>query len=132
MNLPAALEAVQQPIGVPATLVERSEHIRTQGGLAKLETMMKDVRRVATVNRRLVEEVGLPFCRFTVPVSGRVGPWALIEMSKLAHRVTNCSHTKPTSTRPTARRTAPAAGLAIPQQKFLLPSRNEPTSSRRS
>ncbi|POY75432.1 hypothetical protein BMF94_1502 [Rhodotorula taiwanensis] len=56
LNLPAALEAVQQPIGVPATLVERSEHIRTQGGLAKLETMMKDVRRVATVNRRLVEE----------------------------------------------------------------------------
>ncbi|BGP58258.1 hypothetical protein JCM8202_000980 [Rhodotorula sphaerocarpa] len=56
LNLPAALEAVQQPIGVPVALLERSEHVQLQGGLAKLETMMKDVRRVAGVNRQLVDE----------------------------------------------------------------------------
>lgn len=65
MNLPAALEAVQQPIGVPVALLERSEHVQLQGGLAKLETMMKDVRRVAGVNRQLVDEVS-----FVLPLGG--------------------------------------------------------------
>ncbi|GAA5985490.1 hypothetical protein JCM10908_006995 [Rhodotorula pacifica] len=57
LNLPAALEfAQQQPAGVPAHLLEHSQRIRSQGGLAKLETMMKDVRRISNVNRKLVQE----------------------------------------------------------------------------
>lgn len=65
MNLPAALESTQQqPAGgavvvvvVPPHLLEHSQRIQSQGGLAKLETMMKDVRRISSVNRKLVQEV---------------------------------------------------------------------------
>ena len=68
MNLPAALESTrhqqqqqQQPAAagsvVPPHLLEHSQRIQGQGGLAKLETMMKDVRRISSVNRKLVQEV---------------------------------------------------------------------------
>ncbi|TKA54500.1 hypothetical protein B0A53_03193 [Rhodotorula sp. CCFEE 5036] len=67
MNLPAALESTrhqqqqqQQPAAagsvVPPHLLEHSQRIQGQGGLAKLETMMKDVRRISSVNRKLVQE----------------------------------------------------------------------------
>ncbi|GAA5871620.1 hypothetical protein JCM3774_006313 [Rhodotorula dairenensis] len=57
LNLPAALDSSQQqPVGTPRHLVELSERIRQEGGLAKLETMMKDVRRISSVNRKLVQE----------------------------------------------------------------------------
>lgn len=64
MNLPAALESAQQQqqqpmtggVVVPPHLLEHSQRIQSQGGLAKLETMMKDVRRISSVNRKLVQE----------------------------------------------------------------------------
>lgn len=57
LNLPAALEATQQPLGVPPTLLEKSTAVQAEGGLERLETMMQDVRRVAKVNQKMLQEV---------------------------------------------------------------------------
>ncbi|GJN94361.1 hypothetical protein Rhopal_007435-T1 [Rhodotorula paludigena] len=56
LNLPAALEATQQPLGVPPTLLEKSTAVQAEGGLERLETMMQDVRRVAKVNQKMLQE----------------------------------------------------------------------------
>ncbi|GAA5908302.1 hypothetical protein JCM5296_000511 [Sporobolomyces johnsonii] len=56
LSLPAALEASLQPLGIPPHLLDQAESIRAQGGLERLETMMKDVRRVKGVNERLLQE----------------------------------------------------------------------------
>ncbi|BGP35397.1 pH-response regulator protein palA/rim20 [Rhodotorula toruloides] len=56
LQLPAALDAVQQPLGVPSTLLTKAAAIKSEGGMARLEAMMKDVRRVAEVNRKSLQE----------------------------------------------------------------------------
>lgn len=60
LQLPAALDAVQQPLGVPPALLTKAAAVKSEGGVARLEAMMKDVRRVAEVNRKLVQEVRQP------------------------------------------------------------------------
>ncbi|BGP27682.1 pH-response regulator protein palA/rim20 [Rhodotorula toruloides] len=57
LQLPAALDAVQQPLGVPIAILTKEAAIKSEGGAARLEAMMKDVRRVAEVNRKLLQEV---------------------------------------------------------------------------
>ncbi|BGP03504.1 pH-response regulator protein palA/rim20 [Rhodotorula toruloides] len=56
LQLPAALDAVQQPLGVPSAILTKAAAIKSEGGIARLEAMMKDVRRVAEVNRKLLQE----------------------------------------------------------------------------
>ncbi|GAA6017786.1 hypothetical protein JCM10207_000501 [Rhodosporidiobolus poonsookiae] len=56
LGLPGALDAVQQPLGVPPSLLDKASSVQAEGGVDRLETMMKDVRRVASVNQRLLQE----------------------------------------------------------------------------
>lgn len=58
LNLPASLDALYSPpLGVPPSLLEKSQTLRAEGGAERLEVMMKDVRRVAGVGRRMWQEV---------------------------------------------------------------------------
>lgn len=57
LNLPASLQVSQQPLGVPAAVLDAAARVLAEGGVERLETMMKDVRRVADVNMRMLQEV---------------------------------------------------------------------------
>jgi len=57
LNLPASLQVSQQPLGVPAAVLDAAARVQAEGGVERLETMMKDVRRVADVNMRMLQEV---------------------------------------------------------------------------
>ncbi|GAA5850405.1 hypothetical protein JCM9279_001404 [Rhodotorula babjevae] len=56
LNLPASLQVSQQPLGVPAAVLDAAARVQAEGGVERLETMMKDVRRVADVNMRMLHE----------------------------------------------------------------------------
>ncbi|GAA5868770.1 hypothetical protein JCM8547_005372 [Rhodosporidiobolus lusitaniae] len=56
LNLPASLDAIQQPLGVPASLLDKANTVQAEGGVERLETMMKNVRRVAKVNQKMLQE----------------------------------------------------------------------------
>ncbi|GAA5908503.1 hypothetical protein JCM8208_002648 [Rhodotorula glutinis] len=56
LNLPASLQVSQQPLGVPAAVLDAAARVLAEGGVERLETMMKDVRRVADVNMRMLQE----------------------------------------------------------------------------
>lgn len=45
LNLPGSLQALEQPIGLPPTLLRRAEDIRSQGGMERLRTLLQDVSR---------------------------------------------------------------------------------------
>ncbi|KAK4045959.1 pH-response regulator protein palA/rim20 [Microbotryomycetes sp. JL201] len=56
LGLPASIEAVMQPMGLPASLIDRSKEVQREGGVEKLRSMLQDVRRVARINHKLLSE----------------------------------------------------------------------------
>lgn len=64
LNLPGAIEAMEQPIGLPQTLIDRSVEVRSQGGARALEESWgtlsalaeKDASLLAEATRNLDEE----------------------------------------------------------------------------
>ncbi|TNY20372.1 BRO1-like domain-containing protein [Rhodotorula diobovata] len=56
LHLPSSLEASHQPLGVPPAVLDAAARVQAEGGVARLEAMMQDVRRVAGVNARMLKE----------------------------------------------------------------------------
>ncbi|SGY18091.1 BQ5605_C015g07978 [Microbotryum silenes-dioicae] len=56
LNLPAAIDAVLQPTALPASVLDQSREVKTEGGTEKLRSLMQDVRRVARVNQKLLNK----------------------------------------------------------------------------
>ncbi|SCZ90035.1 BZ3500_MvSof-1268-A1-R1_Chr1-3g01736 [Microbotryum saponariae] len=56
LNLPAAIDAVLQPTALPASVLDQSREVKAEGGTEKLRSLMQDVRRVARVNQKLLNE----------------------------------------------------------------------------
>ncbi|KAM0790387.1 hypothetical protein ACM66B_003269 [Microbotryomycetes sp. NB124-2] len=63
LGLPASIEAVMQPVGLPASLLDRSKEVQREGGVDKLRGMLQDVRRVARVNHKLLNEAQATLAR---------------------------------------------------------------------
>ncbi len=57
MNLPAALEALERPIGLPPSLLRKAEEVRLEGGPTKIVTSIEDVQRLAQHDQTILEEV---------------------------------------------------------------------------
>jgi hypothetical protein len=57
LSLPAAIEAVEQPIGLPPTLLKRSEEVRSLGGAQSLTEMMQTLTVLATQDSDLLDQV---------------------------------------------------------------------------
>lgn len=57
LNLPGSIEAIQQPVTLPPSLLRKADEIRSEGGSARLHTIMQDVRKVSQVNQKLLAEV---------------------------------------------------------------------------
>lgn len=65
LHLPAALEAMDRPVGLPPSIISKAEEIQQEGGLRKIELLMQDGKRMAEQNGRLIEEVRGIFANVT-------------------------------------------------------------------
>lgn len=56
LNLPAALEDVRG-VGIPQSLLEKSNGVRMNGGVQKLEKMIKELPELLKRNEEIINEV---------------------------------------------------------------------------
>ncbi|EEB91188.1 hypothetical protein MPER_10491, partial [Moniliophthora perniciosa FA553] len=56
LNLPASLEALERPIGLPPSLLKKAEEVRLENGPVKIEAAIKDLRRLARQNNKILDE----------------------------------------------------------------------------
>lgn len=56
LNLPGSLQALEQPEGLPPVLLRKSEEIRSEGGLERLQALSHDVQKVAKMCRDMWHE----------------------------------------------------------------------------
>lgn len=56
LNLPAALEDVKG-VGIPQSLIEKSNNVRMNGGIHKLETMIRELPELLKRNEEIINEV---------------------------------------------------------------------------
>lgn len=57
MNLPAALEALERPIGLPPSLLRKAEEVRLENGLSRVAASIEDVQRLAQSNQAILDGV---------------------------------------------------------------------------
>jgi programmed cell death 6-interacting protein len=57
MNLPAALEALERPIGLPPSLLRKAEEVRLENGLSRVAASLEDVQRLAQSNQVILDGV---------------------------------------------------------------------------
>ena len=60
LNLPAALDALDRPIGLPPSLLKKAEEVRLENGPDRIEASIRDVETLANHNSALLDEV--PSC----------------------------------------------------------------------
>ncbi|OBZ72455.1 pH-response regulator protein palA/RIM20 [Grifola frondosa] len=56
LHLPAALEALEKPIGLPPSLLKKAEDVRLETGPSKIETLIQDVRTLAKHSVEILDE----------------------------------------------------------------------------
>ncbi|KAI0689995.1 BRO1-domain-containing protein [Cytidiella melzeri] len=56
LNLPAALEAMEKPIGLPPSLLKKAEEVRSEDGPVRIPLSIENVRKVAQMNKALLDE----------------------------------------------------------------------------
>lgn len=56
LNLPAALEDVKG-VGIPQSLVEKSNSVRMNGGVQRLENMIRELPELLKRNEEIINEV---------------------------------------------------------------------------
>ncbi|KAI4182542.1 MAG: hypothetical protein LQ348_004828 [Seirophora lacunosa] len=60
LNLPASLQAIEKPLGLPPSLTTHAEEIRQQDGLHKLQRAMHEIRKLKANDEAMYQEgVGL-------------------------------------------------------------------------
>jgi programmed cell death 6-interacting protein len=56
-NLPAALDALDKPIGLPPSLLKKAEEIRLENGPERVEKSLEDVQMLASRAMAILTEV---------------------------------------------------------------------------
>ncbi|PPQ95240.1 hypothetical protein CVT26_014931 [Gymnopilus dilepis] len=56
LNLPSSLEALERPIGLPPSLLQKAEEVRLEDGPAKIEASIEDVQRLAHQDLAILDE----------------------------------------------------------------------------
>jgi len=59
LNLPASLEALERPIGLPPSLLQKAEEVRLEQGPDKIEAYLDDIQRLARRAMEVLDEVRL-------------------------------------------------------------------------
>lgn len=57
LNLPGSLQALEQPVGLPPSLLRKSDEIRSEGGLGRIEALLDNVRQSSTMDTDLLGEI---------------------------------------------------------------------------
>ncbi|SNX85869.1 related to RIM20 - protein involved in proteolytic activation of Rim101p [Melanopsichium pennsylvanicum] len=56
LNLPGSLQALEQPMGLPPSLLRKHEEVASEGGLERLHRIAQDVARIAATDRDMLSE----------------------------------------------------------------------------
>lgn len=56
LNLPSSLEALERPVGLPPSLLGKSEEVRLENGPTKIEVSIEDVQRLAQHDLAILDE----------------------------------------------------------------------------
>lgn len=86
LNLPASLEALERPIGLPPSLLKRAEEVRNANGPTKLEASIEDVQKLSRRDLRLLDEVTIVGHRYTENNS-YARPWMFLTTKLLKTRL---------------------------------------------
>src|SRR5260370_27923038 len=57
LNLPASLDALSQPVGLPPSLLQQAEQVRSENGPDRVMKMLEDSPMLANRCRDIIEEV---------------------------------------------------------------------------
>lgn len=57
LNLPGALQAMEQPVGLPPSLLSHIDEIHAEGGVRGLHDMMETVRTLSRQNSAILDEI---------------------------------------------------------------------------
>ena len=57
LGLPAALDALDRPIGLPPSIIRKAEEVRREDGIARIDSMIRNVETLATHNMRVIDDV---------------------------------------------------------------------------
>ncbi|KAJ3916204.1 ALIX V-shaped domain binding to HIV-domain-containing protein [Lentinula edodes] len=56
LNLPASLEALERPVGLPPSFLKKAEEVRLENGPAKIEAAIEDLYKLSRQNYKLLNE----------------------------------------------------------------------------
>ncbi|KAF9069239.1 BRO1-like domain-containing protein [Rhodocollybia butyracea] len=56
LSLPASLEALQRPVGLPPSFLKKAEEVRMENGPAKIEATIEDLYRLSRQNHKILNE----------------------------------------------------------------------------
>ncbi|KIK63137.1 hypothetical protein GYMLUDRAFT_242199 [Collybiopsis luxurians FD-317 M1] len=56
LNLPASLEALDRPVGLPPSFLKKAEEVRLENGPVKIEAAIEDLYRLSRQNSKLLNE----------------------------------------------------------------------------
>ncbi|PFH52959.1 hypothetical protein AMATHDRAFT_138650 [Amanita thiersii Skay4041] len=56
LNLPASLEALERPIGLPPSFLKKAEEVRSEGGPTRIEASIEDIQRLAHRDLEILDE----------------------------------------------------------------------------
>lgn len=59
LNLPASLDALEQPIGLPPSLLRKAEEVRLEEGPSRIEESIENIEKLSEYNTKLLNEVCL-------------------------------------------------------------------------
>ncbi|KAF9114815.1 pH-response regulator protein palA/rim20 [Mortierella sp. AM989] len=57
LNLPGALQALEQPVGLPPSLLSHIDEIHAEGGIHVLQEMLENVRTLSRQNASILDEI---------------------------------------------------------------------------
>ncbi|CAO3564907.1 unnamed protein product [Mortierella alpina] len=57
LNLPGSLQALEQPVGLPPSLLSHIDEIHAEGGLSSLHEMLETVRALSRQNAAILDEI---------------------------------------------------------------------------
>ncbi len=67
-NLPASLEALERPAGLPPSLLKKAEEVRMENGPKKIDSWFEDLQKQAKHVTNILDEVSLFFpCHCQLP-----------------------------------------------------------------
>ena len=66
LNLPASLDALDRPIGLPPSLLKKAEEVRLEDGLVRIDASLENLEILSGQIRDILDEVPLPSLQIAI------------------------------------------------------------------